>query len=92
MTQTNSSVSDIANASIRRQLLDTRTATKHLSLAAFAHELELVQERFEFGLATRGDVTEVEDRLVSAWRDFIDVSSPASGNLLNMEDSDGSRH
>jgi hypothetical protein len=92
MTQTISSVTAVAKTSIQRQFLDTRTAIKHSSLASFAHELELVQERFEFGLATRGDVTEVEDHLVSAWRDFIDVSSPASGNLLNMEDSDGSRH
>ena len=92
MTHTISSVGAVARASIQHQLLDTKTATKHLSLASFAHELELVQERFEFGLASRGDVTEVEDRLVAALRDVIDVSLPATNDLSNMEDSNGSRH
>ena len=92
MTQTISSVSAIAKASIQRQFLDTGAVYRHLSLASFAHELELVQESFEFGLATRRDVTEIEDRLVAAWRDFIDASSPADGDLSNMEDSHGSRH
>jgi hypothetical protein len=92
MTQTILSVTSVAKASIQRQFLDTSTAIKHSSLASFAHELELAQERFEFGMATRRDVTEVEDRLVAAWRDFIDVSLPAAGDLLNMEGADGSRH
>jgi outer membrane protein TolC len=92
MTQTISSVSAVARASIQHQLLDAQMTTKHLSLASFAHELELVQERFEFGLATRRDVTQVEDRLVVAWRDLIDATLLDAGELSNMEDSNGSHH
>jgi hypothetical protein len=93
MTQTISSVGAVARASIQHQFLDTQTmATKHMSLASFAHELELVQEQFDFGLATRRDVTQVEDRLVVAWRDFIHAASPDASVQANREGSNGNHH
>jgi hypothetical protein len=52
MSQKHFSAVTLAKASVQRKFLDARMARQHLSLVSFAHELELVQERCELGVAT----------------------------------------
>ena len=92
-TQRNFSANAVAKASVQRQFLNAQMATQDLSLASFAHELELVQESYEFGLATQREIAEVENQLIAAWRSRIELSSLGSGNSSNVEDSkNGIRH
>jgi outer membrane protein TolC len=93
MTQREFSVSVVARASVLRQFLDAQMATQHQSLASFAHELELVQESYEFGLATQREVAEAENQLIAAWRGLIEPLSFGSDNSSNIEEvENGMRH
>lgn len=65
----------VARTVIQRALLDREIAQGHQSLATFAHELELAQERHAFGLAEPSEVEQVEERLVTVWHDLIELSS-----------------
>jgi hypothetical protein len=92
MTRNNFSANAIATASVQRQFLDARMARQHMSLASFARELELIQERHEFGLATRHEVAEVEDQLIAAWRVFLELSSPSSDESPNRQQASKGKH
>jgi hypothetical protein len=70
----------VAKMTVRRSLLDREIAEHHQSLATFAHELELMQERHRFGLATRHDLEAIEDQLVAVWHGMIEVSSRDLGH------------
>lgn len=67
----------VARIAVRRDLLDQRLTERQQSLAIFAHDFELVNESLDFGLASRTDLEEVEDRLVATWREIIELSSPS---------------
>jgi hypothetical protein len=92
MTRNNLSANAIARASVQQQFLDTRMARQHTSMASFARELELVQERHEFGLAARHKIAEVEDQLIAAWRGLLELSSPSSEHSPNRQDASNGTH
>jgi hypothetical protein len=92
MTRNNLSANAIARASVQQQFLDARMARQHMSMAAFARELELVQERHEFGLATRHEVAQVEDQLIAAWRGLLELSSPSSEHSPKRHGASNGKH
>ncbi|HTV31274.1 MAG TPA: hypothetical protein VMF32_26300 [Xanthobacteraceae bacterium] len=72
----------VARIAVRRYLLDQRLTERQQSLAVFAHDFELVNESLNFGLASRTDLEEVEDRLVATWREIIELSAPSYSEQL----------
>ena len=85
------SATAVARASVQRNFLDTRMARQNPSLAAYAHELELVQESYQFGFATQHEVANAENRLLQTWRQLI--AAPQAGSSAHGTGGrDGKHH
>ena len=82
-----------AEALAKGALRETARIAGHRSLAAYEHELALMHERQDFGLATSAEVGDIENRLVLTWRDLISASMiDMESATLTMEVIDGTRH
>jgi hypothetical protein len=85
--QNNLLATAVAKASVQRQSFDAHMAKRLQTLGSFAHELDLIQDGYEFGLATQKVVVESEDRLLSSPIGFARDQKRISGSITGSQET-----